>query len=98
METMISRTYEHGGKRYVEVTVHFREDGEMEPRAFKWYSQEFEVDRVLEVRPEASVIAGAAGIRYICRVLGRQLSLWYEEGRWFVEIKPKERPRTGRQT
>ncbi len=95
METMIPRTYEHAGKRYVEVTVYFREDGKMIPRSFMWHGQSFDVDRLLEVRPEASRIAGAFGMRYICRVLGRQLSLWYEEGRWFVEIRPKERPTMG---
>lgn len=96
MQTMIPRTYEHGGKRYVEVVVRFYPDGKMEPRSFVWQSQTFEVDRVLEVRREVSEIAGEMGIRYICRVLGRQLSLWFQNDRWFVEIRAKEKRETKR--
>ncbi|NJP39499.1 hypothetical protein HCH52_00270 [Oscillospiraceae bacterium HV4-5-C5C] len=85
METMIRRQYEHPGKRYLPVKVLYDCNGVMTPQSFQWAGQEILVDRVLAVRREASQIAGAAGIRYVCRVLGRQLSLWYEDGRWFVE-------------
>ncbi|MDD4368554.1 MAG: hypothetical protein PHP39_06395 [Oscillospiraceae bacterium] len=85
METMIRRQYEHPGKRYLPVKVLYDCSGTMTPQSFQWGQREIPVDRVLAIRPEASQTAGGAGIRYVCRVLGRQLSLWYEDGRWFVE-------------
>ena len=85
METLIPREYEHDGKRYVDVTVQCTEDGEMLPLSFRWGEEEIAIDRLLEQRREASLWAGGCGIRYICRVRGRRLSLWYEDGRWFVE-------------
>jgi len=43
------------------------------------------VDRVLDVRPAASLKAGGAGTRYTVRIRGRQTYLFREEDRWFVE-------------
>ncbi|WP_330601097.1 hypothetical protein [Caproicibacter fermentans] len=47
----------------------------------------YEIDRVLDVRPAASLKAGGAGIRYTCRIQGREKYLWREQDRWFVESK-----------
>lgn len=89
METLVKREYQHPGKRYVPVTVCFHRDGSLTPLSFGWEGREYEVDRVLDHHREASLIAGATGIRYVCRVLGRQLSLWDEGDRWFVEVRPR---------
>lgn len=88
METLIPREYSHEGKRYVDVIVDCGPDGSMTPLSFRWGSRTVPVDRLLECRREASLIAGGVGTRYICRVEGRRLSLWYEDGRWFVELRP----------
>ena len=47
----------------------------------------YEVDKVLDVRPAASLKAGGAGIRYTCRIQGKETFIWLEDTRWFVEEK-----------
>lgn len=75
-------------KQYVEVTAQFDIDGNIKPVTVLWEDgRKFDVDRVLDVRPAASLKAGGAGIRYTCRILGKQTYLFLEESRWFVEAK-----------
>ena len=61
-------------KKYVEVTARFDVDGTV----------------FLDIRRAASLKAGGAGIRYICRIRGRVKYLWLEESRWFVEAKESD--------
>ena len=75
-------------KTYVEVTVCFGRDGTMTPMEIHWEDgRRFLVDRVLDVRQAASTKVGGCGIRYTCRILGRQTYLFFEEDRWFVEAR-----------
>lgn len=75
-------------KRYVEMVVKYTAAGKIEPLAVHWGpGQLFGIDRILDVRPAASLKAGGAGIRYTCRIHGREKYLWLEENRWFVEAK-----------
>nr|WP_267459234.1 hypothetical protein [Caproicibacter fermentans] len=75
-------------KVYVDVVAEFDSDGHIMPLAVKWEDgTRYEVDRVLDVRRAASLKAGGAGIRYTCRIMGKQACLWLEENRWFVEAK-----------
>ena len=61
-------------KAYVEVVADFSSDGRMKP--------------ILRVDRCASLKAGGAGIRYVCRILGQRVELFYEEnGFWFVNRK-----------
>ncbi|MBP7401741.1 MAG: hypothetical protein KBA30_03930 [Clostridia bacterium] len=43
------------------------------------------IDRVLDIRPAASLKAGGMGIRYQCVACGRPFHLFFEEDRWFME-------------
>lgn len=45
----------------------------------------FAIDRVLDVRPAASRKVGGCGIRYLCRISGRQVALFLEDTHWFFE-------------
>jgi hypothetical protein len=75
-------------KVYVEVTAHFDLEGNMTPLEILWEDgRRFEIDRVLDRRRAASLKAGGVGIRYLCRILGRETYLFYEGPRWFVEGK-----------
>ena len=75
-------------KKYVEVIVRCFPDGRIRPLAVYWASGEmYEIDRVLDVRPAASLKAGGAGIRYTCRIRNHQTYLFQEENKWFVEAK-----------
>jgi hypothetical protein len=39
------------------------------------------------VQRAASRKAGGAGIRYTCRIRGKEKYIWLEEDRWFVDAK-----------
>lgn len=73
-------------KKYIEVIAKFNTEGEIVPLVIIWEDgHKFEIDRILDIRPAASLKAGGAGIRYTCRICGKQRFLFLEESRWFVE-------------
>lgn len=76
-------------KAYVEVIADFSSDGRMKPLRLIWEDgRKYDVDRILRVDRCASLKAGGAGIRYVCRILGQRVELYYEEnGFWFVNRK-----------
>ena len=82
-------------KVYVAVKADFREDGIMLPRVITWENgDEYEIDRILDIRQAAAMKAGGQGDRYTVRIKGQQSYLFFERnpnqtgnniGRWFVE-------------
>jgi len=84
-------------KTYVDVLVDFDIDGNMKPKQILWEDgRKYTVDKVLDVRPAASLKVGGQGDRFTIMVWGKQSYLWFERnaalsgcqlGRWFVERK-----------
>lgn len=75
-------------KRFVDMIVRFKEDGQIIPLQINWGADQiYEIDRVLDVRQAASLKAGGTGIRYLCRIKGRERYIWLEENKWFVDAK-----------
>ena len=75
-------------KKYVDMIVRYTEGGQIIPLAVRWSpDQLYEIDRGLDVQRAASRKAGGAGIRYTCRIKGRERFIWLEEDRWFVDVK-----------
>ena len=73
-------------KTYVDVTARFTPDGKIIPLKILWNDgSSFYVDKVLDIRPAASLKAGGAGIRYTCRINMVETYLFLEENKWFVE-------------
>lgn len=72
-------------KQYVEVFAKFDINGRIIPFAVKIEDEKFEIDRVRDIRPAASLKSGGAGIRYTCSVEGRPAYLFLEETKWFIE-------------
>ena len=73
-------------KMFVGVTTELTAEGKIIPTIIKWEDgRRFAVDRVLDVRPAASLKVGGAGIRYTIRVRGKETFLFREQYRWFVE-------------
>lgn len=78
-------------KVYVGVTVEFDEVGKMKPILIKWPDgREFEIDRLLSVKPGAAR-SGGSGIIYLCRILGKEVPLYYSEmeRRWWCDGRKK---------
>lgn len=73
---------------YVRVIVEYDEEGGIRPLSIRWEDgRTFEVDRLLDVRRAASTKVGGQGIRYTCRICGKETYLFDDNGRWFVEAK-----------
>lgn len=74
-------------KAYIQVNAEFMPDGRIIPLSFTWEDgRTFDIDKLLEMRPAASLKAGGYGMRYTIRVCGQQRYLWLEDKeRWFVE-------------
>lgn len=78
--------YENENKVYVKVAAFFHTDGRLEPVAFWWEDGcKYCIDRITDVRRAASTKAGGIGLRYVCMVCGREVHLFLEEQRWFIE-------------
>lgn len=73
-------------KNYIEVIARFDLDGNIIPLKIKIKDDKYDVDRVIDIRPAASLKSGGAGIRYTCNIMGKQTYLFLEETRWFIEI------------
>ena len=82
-------------KVYVDVTARFNSEGVLIPLSLTWENgEEFEIDRVTDIRQAAAMKAGGQGDRYTIWVRGKQSYLFFERnhyltgnnlGRWFVE-------------
>lgn len=70
----------------VDATASFVADRKILPLALQWEDGAvYEIGRVLDVRPSASLKAGGCGIRYTCRIHGQRRYLFLDESRWFIE-------------
>ncbi|MDT8902363.1 hypothetical protein [Anaeroselena agilis] len=74
------------GKTFVKVTAEHDEGGRVRPLAVTWTDgRRYEVDRVTDVRQAPSLKGGGLGVRYTCRIRGKEVYLFCDEGKWFVE-------------
>jgi hypothetical protein len=73
-------------KNYVRVLALYNEEGDIRPVKMEWEEQWLDVDRVLDIRPAASLRSGGAGLRYTCSIVGVPTYLFLEETKWFFEL------------
>jgi hypothetical protein len=75
-------------KVFVHVNADFTKEGALQPLSFVWEDgARYEIDRVFEHKKSASLKVGGQGMRYRCRVQGKDIYLFLEDGRWFMEGK-----------
>ena len=73
-------------KTFVTVTAVHDAEGKTKPLALVWTNgKQYEIDRVTDVRQAPSLRGGGLGIRYTVKGRGKQVYLFEDEGRWFVE-------------
>lgn len=83
---MEEKSYNNPDKIYISVKAVFYPEGGFKPTALVWEDgREYAIDRVTDIRRAASLKAGGTGIRYTCKVAGKQVYLFLEEDRWFME-------------
>lgn len=74
------------GKTFVKVMAEHDESGHTKPLFLTWTDgRQFEIDRITDVRQAASLKAGGLGLRYTCKIMGKEVYLFCDEGKWFVE-------------
>lgn len=78
--------YNNPDKHYTEVKALFDKEGSIVPLSMTYDEEEYEIDRIIDIRPAASLKSGGAGIRYTCSVEGKRTYLFLEDTRWFFEI------------
>jgi hypothetical protein len=75
-------------KVYVEVTARFDLNGNISPLSLIWKDgKAYEISKIKDIRPAASLKAGGAGTRYTCTFDSVERYLFLEENKWFVEGK-----------
>ena len=79
-------------KVYVDVNEDHKADGTILPLSFVWEDgRRYTVDKIIDVRPAASLKAGGAGLRYTVLVRQKEAYMFLEEDhdvfRWFMERK-----------
>lgn len=79
-----STDYNNPDKHYTDVKVLFDREGNITPLSMTYDDREFEVDRITDIRPAASLKSGGAGIR--CYIDGKKTYLFLEENKWFYEL------------
>ena len=73
-------------KIFVKVTAEHDESGKTKPLFLTWTDgQKYEIDKVTDVRQGPSLKGGGLGLRYTCRIRGKEIFLFCDEGKWFVE-------------
>ena len=73
--------------KYVTVIAKMTTQNTIIPLSIIWEDgREFNVDKVLDVRPKASTKGGGMGIRYTVRILNQEKYLFLDKYTWFVEI------------
>jgi len=75
-------------KVFVDVVATFTKDGDLLPIAFTWEDGvKYNIDKILDMKKAASLKVGGHGIKYLCRVKNKEMAMFLEEGKWFVEAK-----------
>ncbi|MDD4189057.1 MAG: hypothetical protein PHX37_03115 [Eubacteriales bacterium] len=73
-------------KIFVDVVVKYTKEGSKIPLAVIWENgKNYSVDKVFDITRAASLKAGGQGMRYRCRISGKETCLWLEDDKWFME-------------
>ena len=73
-------------KIFVKVFAEHDENGKTKPLALTWTDgKQYDIDRVADVGLAPSLKGGGLGMRYTVRISGKEVYLFEDEGRWFLE-------------
>ena len=68
------------------IVVLHTEDGKSIPKIILWEDgRRFPIDKVIDIRKAAALKCGGIGTRYICKVCNKEVSIFDEDGCWFLE-------------
>lgn len=68
------------------IIVQHLPNGQAIPKTIIWEDgRKFPIDKVLDIRKAAATKCGGIGIRYICKICGKEVAIFDEDGVWFIE-------------
>lgn len=74
-------------KAFVKVRADHDISGQITPLKFRQENGDaVTIERILDARPAPSLKAGGQGMRYTCRVDGKELYLFHDRNLWFIEL------------
>lgn len=72
--------------KYIEVNAKMTSDGKVFPLQIIWEDGKiYDIDKVIDIRPLASTKGGGCGTRFICKIKGKEKTLFLSEYKWFIE-------------
>lgn len=73
-------------KLLLNILVQHTPEGKALPLKILWPDgREFEIDRIINTRKATAMKCGGVGIRYLCRICGKEVPIFEEDGVWFIE-------------
>ncbi len=73
-------------KVFIKVNADHFPDGKTLPLSITWTDgRVFEIDKVKDIRMAPALKAGGLGMRYTCRIMGKEFYLFCDGEKWFVE-------------
>jgi hypothetical protein len=73
-------------KIFVKVRADHEIGGMIQPLFFKAEDSEaVKIDKIIDIRQAPSLKAGGQGLRFTCRVEGREVFLFHDRDEWFIE-------------
>lgn len=74
-------------KTFIEVIAEHDREGRIKPLSITWADgRKYSIDKVLDVRVAASLKMGGKGLRYTCKIHGKQVFLFYDSVQWYVDL------------
>lgn len=73
------------GKKFIKIIAEHHTDGTIRPVSIDWNGRNLTIDKISDVRQAASLKVGGQGIRYTCKICGKDVYLFCDDGFWFVE-------------
>ena len=74
-------------KKEIGMICEFSPSGAAKPLFIKWEDgRKFSIDHILDMRKAASLKAGGSGIRYICMVHGKEVTMFKDGDCWWLEL------------
>ena len=72
--------------KYIDVNAKMTSDGNVIPLSIIWDNGKvFDIDKIIDIRPLASTKGGGVGTRYICKIKGKEKTLFLSDYHWFIE-------------
>ena len=72
-------------KKFIKVIAEHHTDGTIRPVSIDWNGRKLSIDKISDTRQAASLKGGGQGIRYTCKICGRDVYLFCDDGYWFIE-------------